>query len=143
MDLLGGYNSDSDSDESNPPVAAAPVAPKPTVPAKNVKLPPLTKKVESKADKKKRVMGKKLLKLSSVLPQHILNQLQQSGGGSSKAKSNHSDSDDVDSDSSSDEDDERPVSRKKENINKASNERLFQRRRPHGIAERIIQIKLV
>ena len=92
MDLLGGYNSDSDSDESN-----APVAVKVTRMMTPKKLPPAS---ESKADKKKRVMGKKLLKLSSVLPEHILNQLQQAGGG--KSKSNGTDDDN--SDSSGDED---------------------------------------
>ena len=116
MDLLGGYNSDSDSDDNNAAESTSAVS-RPIRSDRSIKLPPSTSsaptKTKSKADKKKRVMGKKLLKLSSVLPEHILNQLQQGGGGDSKDKRNESD----DSYDSSDDDnqggDEKPISRKR------------------------------
>ena len=52
--------------------------------------------LRTKADTKKRVIGKKILKLSAVLPSHILNQLQR--GSSTTNDANASDSDDSDSD---------------------------------------------
>ena len=93
MDLLGSCNSDSDSDDNN--AAEFPVGA--IRGTQDTKLPPptsstttttTTKAKSSKADKKKRVVGKKLLKLSAVLPEHILNQLQLSGGGGAKDKYN-------------------------------------------------------
>lgn len=123
MDLLGGYDSDSDSDQSNDeklPVAvtASTTSSIPVRSAQDTKHHPPTKSVsnkpKSKADRKKRVMGKKLLKLSSVLPEHILNQLQQGGGGSSKEKHNAgNDSDDSSDDDSEDGDIKKPASRRK------------------------------
>jgi len=52
--------------------------------------------LRTKADTKKRVIGKKILKLSAVLPSHILDQLQR--GSSTTNDANASDSDDSDSD---------------------------------------------
>ena len=122
MDLLGGYNSDSDSDESSDaklPVSATIASVKSSMAirtAQDTKLhPPTVSKPKRKADKKKRVIGKKLLKLSSVLPEHILNQLQQGGGGDSKQK--HIINDDSDDDSTDDNsingDKKKPLARRK------------------------------
>ena len=124
MDLLGGYDSDSDSDQSNDEklhVAVKTSSTTTSIPvrsAQDTKHHPPTKSVsnkpKSKADRKKRVMGKKLLKLSSVLPEHILNQLQQGGGGSSKEKYNAgNDSDDSSDDDSENDDIKKPASRRK------------------------------
>jgi len=72
MDLLGSYNSGSDSEDDNNQT--------------NKKQLPLTNtrgennNNDNKTDKKKRVIGKKILKLSAVLPEHILNELQKYDG---------------------------------------------------------------
>jgi hypothetical protein len=125
MDLLGGCNSDSDSDDNNAPATTtATIArslgatrgnqdrkqPPPTSTAATA----VTESKSSNADKKKRVVGKKLLKLSAVLPEHILNQLQLSGGGGAKDKYNAEiDDADTSDDSSNDEDDNVDDSNKK------------------------------
>ena len=128
MDLLGSYSSDSDSgsDENKTSefsMAAAPGATAATVMtlepntrakslSRDPKSSPLTSKIletTNEDDKKKRVIGKKLLKLSAVLPEYILNQLHLSGGGGLKENNNR----DSDSDSSVDNEDEKPFSQSK------------------------------
>ena len=68
MDLLGGYDSNSDSD-------AEPIAPAPQPPV----MPNKSIAMEDKKKKSNLKRGKKLLKLSSVLPEHIWNQLSKGG----------------------------------------------------------------
>ncbi|KAL3928635.1 MAG: hypothetical protein SGBAC_012563 [Bacillariaceae sp.] len=96
MDLLGGYNSDSDSDDASasPPLSSQPKpsATKPTVaakPAPSLTNPSFNKKTAKSASSSNR-KGKRLLKLQAVLPENIWNQL--SNGNLQK------DSDDEDSD---------------------------------------------
>lgn len=80
MDLLGGYDSNSDSDDGPAEPVAPPPSQPPTVPKNSI---PSTKSTTNADDKKKKAnlkRGKKLLKLSSVLPEHIWNQLSKGGG---------------------------------------------------------------
>jgi len=137
MDLIGGYNSDSDtdSDENNAAefrlavttatttTSATTERSARTIRGSQVTRSPLpastTTKTKSKADRKKRIIGKKLLKLSAVLPEHILRQLQLGGGGDTKDKSNDSSDDD--------EDDEKPSSRRKTITSIAASSRDYSR----------------
>ena len=80
MDLLAAYNSDSDSDNGEGTLDAAPAMSSSTLPVaqnettgKAVQAPGKSANEASASKAKKR--GKKMLKLSAVLPEHIWNQL--------------------------------------------------------------------
>jgi hypothetical protein len=79
MDLLGGYDSDSDSsDEAIVGKAKSHQLKEPSKPKPKPNLrPPTTNSTNKKPNKR----GKKLLKLQAVLPEHIWNQLSGGGGG--------------------------------------------------------------
>lgn len=133
MDLLGDYNSDSDSNSGSDenksakfPSAASVAATtivktetrtkeiRATQDIKTRSMASTTTATKSKTDKKRGVIGKKLLKLSAVLPEHILNKLQLSGGVIKEKNRKFNDNDyDSSSDDSSDGDYDNPSCRKK------------------------------
>ena len=115
MDLLGGYDSEDSSHVSvtkAPPVVpvssagvatvAAAAAANPEAPAiattDSSKTSTTTKTVQNKNQQQQRKRGKKLLKLQSVLPQHIWNQLTASSATTAGTSSSLDQPDDDDDD---------------------------------------------